>query len=416
MQLVLQSSASKVIGKICCLVLIFAYVGVAVSDGLAYALGSSNDPQSIQLAITLNPSDAVYRNQLGQYFMFAEQRPDLAIPPYQSAVTLNPHVADYWLELANAYSSTGARDLQVGALERALEVDPHTPIVSRQVANAFLIRGDLHKALGMYRLLLQADPEATESTLEICWQETHDIDLMSEALPPTPSVYLEFLNLLISEQNTQEAEHVWSRLIALDQPFDPSLATPYIEYLIAQGDFDHARAAWESLGRIEPGFRPYLASAANLVVNGGFEEKILNMGFDWRYVPAPHAVLALDTEQYHSGARSLLITFDGEAVVDTGLSQLIPVDENTRYGFSAYAKADDISAAQGPQFVVSDANTQSPLLLTEELLGTTSWRQLGGSFKTGPHTNLVSLKIVRPPGAGRITGKLWIDDVIVVSQ
>jgi len=140
------------------------------------------------------------------------------------------------------------------------------------------------------------------------------------------------------------------------------------------------------------------------------------MGFDWRYDVHPHIALALDAEQSHEGSRSLSMTFDGEKVVDTGLSQSIAVDANTRYNFSAYMKTDDIFAAHGPQVVISDAYTKNPLLLTEELLGTTSWRQVRGSFETGQSTDLVSLKIMRAPGAERITGRLWIDDVVIKKQ
>ena len=416
MQLILRSSASKVLAGIFCLILISAYLGIAARDLFAARLGASDDSQAIKRAIALDPGNAKYPNRLGQYFMFSEQRPDLAIPQYLSAATLNPHIPDYWLDLASAYSATGAGDQQKFALERALEVDPNTPIVSRQVANAFFARGDVHEAAGMYRHLLQNDRWETESTLQICWQGTHDLDVMSEVLPTVPRAHLVFLKMLIGEGKTEEAELMWPRLIALQLPFEPALAEPYIEYLMAQGDVKHARGAWEDLGGLDPHFRPYLSSAGNLVVNGGFEEKIINMGFDWRYVVEPHAVLAVDTEQFHGGSHSLSITFDGEAVVDTGLSQSIAVEANKRYAFTAYARADDISAAHGPLFVISDAFTKDPLLQTEEILGASGWRQLSGSFQTGPNTNLVSLRIMRAPGAGRITGKLWIDDVAMVRQ
>jgi tetratricopeptide (TPR) repeat protein len=416
MQIILRSSAYKVFWKILCLLLVLAYIGIATRDYVAYRFASSEQHHAIEQAIALDPSNAGYRNRLGYYFMFSEQRPDLAIPQYKSAVTLNPHIAEYWLDLASAYASTGAGDQQERALERALEVDPNTPLVSREVANAFLIRGDLHKAFRIFRLLLQTDPWQMEPTLQICWHETHNIDMMSDVLPPTPNVYLAFLQLLIGEANREAADKIWSQLVALQQPFDPQLAMPYLEYLIAKHDVDAAHAVWNDFARIDPGFRPYRASAANLVVNGGFEERLLNMGFDWRYVDHPHVTLALDAEQFHGGSRSLSVTFGGEAVVDTGLSQFIAVDANTRYNFSAYVRTDDIFAAHGPQFVISDAYTKSSLLLTEEVLGTTSWRQVSGSFNTGPSTDLVLLKIMRAPGAGRITGRLWIDDVVLVKE
>jgi tetratricopeptide (TPR) repeat protein len=416
MQIILHSWAYKRFWKILCLLLVLAYIGIAVRDYVAYRFASSGQHYALEKAIALDPTNAGYRNRLGYYFMFSEQRPDLAIPQYKSAVALNPHIAEYWLDLAVAYASTSAGEQQERALEQALAVDPNTPLVYREVANAFLIRGDFQKALRMFRVLLQTDPLEMEPTLQICWQVTHNLDTMNDVLPPIPNVYLAFLKILTSEGNTEAAESIWSRLIALQQPFDPQLASPYFEYLIAQHDIDAAYAAWNDLARIDLGFRSYRPSAANLVVNGGFEEKPLNMGFDWRYEVHPHVTLGLDAEQSHTGSRSLSITFDGGTVFDSGLSQFIGVDPNTPYNFSAYVRADNIFAAQGPQFAISDAAKKSSLLLTEEVLGTISWRQFRGSFKTGPSTNLVLLKIIRAPGAGGITGRLWIDDVVLTKE
>jgi hypothetical protein len=416
-QIIPQSSASRLSWKILWLVLLSAYVGFVVRDYTAYRLAASHQRGALERAVALDPSDAGYHNRLGYYLMFSDQRPDLAIPQYRTAVALNSHIADYWLELASAYELTGAGEEQARALDQAYQVDPKTPEVSWEVANAFLMRGDEQKAFGMFRTALQSDLWRVRPTLQICWFATHDIDMVSEALPPVPTVYLEFLKLLVAERNTDAAERVWSQLIALKKPFDIPLAMPYLEYLITQHQIGYAQAAWNDLARTDPSFLSYLPSVSNLVVNGGFEAKPLNMGFDWRYEGRPHVTVALDSEQFHKDSRSLSISFDGEAVVDTGLSQFVALDPNSPYTFTAYVKTDAIFAAHGPQFVISDAYAQqSPLLLTEELLGTSSWRQIRGSFNTGPSTDLISLKIVRPLGAGRITGRLWVDDVVVVSE
>src|SRR6266480_2406904 len=415
MEIILQSLSYKLVGKILCLLLALLYIAIAVRDYVAYRLAASQQHHAIEQAVAMDPSNAAYLHRLGSYFMFSEQRSDLAIPQYRSAVALNSHNVDYWLDLASAYASTGGSEQQELALERAVEVEPNTPEVSWELANAFLVRGDLPKAFRIFRHLLQTDSSQIESTLQICWHATHDIDMMNKVLPPTPTVSLEFLKLLIVEGEMDAADKIWSQLVAPQQLFDPQLAAPYLEYLIAQHHVEHARIAWEDLGRMNLRFRPYLSSAQNLVVNGGFEEKILNMGFDWRHVDEPHEALALDTEQFHGGSRSISVAFDGQAVVDIGLSQFIVVEANTPYNFSAYVRTEDIFAAYGPKFVISDAYTKNPLLFTEELLGTTSWRQVRGSFKTGPRTDLVSLKIMRA-GSERIIGRMWIDDVVVARQ
>ena len=174
MQLIERLSSSKALWKICCLLLVAAYVGVAVRDSVASRLGSSDQPKDLKEAVALDPSSALYRNRLGQYFMFSDQRPDLAIPQYKSAVSLKPYTPDYWLDLANAYSATDAGGKQELALDRALAVDPRTPVVYQQVAMPTIPRR-LHEALRMYRTVLETDPRDVDATLQICWQATHDM-------------------------------------------------------------------------------------------------------------------------------------------------------------------------------------------------------------------------------------------------
>ena len=396
---------------------VLTYMGIAVRDCVAYQLAGSQRTNAAEKAVALDPSNADYRNTLGKYLMSSEQRADLAIPQYNSAVSLNPHIAEYWLNLANAYGFTGARDQQKRALKRALDVEPNTPSVSREVGNALFLRGDMERAFEIFSVLLRSDPSNMEGTLQTCWQATdHDVDTMSDGLPLTTDAHLAFLRLLIGEGNSGGAEKVWSRLVALHKPFDPQLAAPYLEYLIARHRVDRARAAWNDLLRIEPGFRPYGPTSANIIVNGGFEEKLLNMGFDWRYEEHPHITLDTDEERIHGGRRSLSLGFDGGGVVDAGVSQLVPVDRHTRYVFSAYAKADNIFAAAGPQFVIQDAYTKKSLLVTKEILGTTDWTNVRESFTTGPNTELARLTIMRTLGAGPIIGRLWIDDVVLTRE
>jgi tetratricopeptide (TPR) repeat protein len=417
MQIALRTPAGKLCLKLICLLVTTAYMVIAAREYVAFRLGTSAERHAMEEAIALEASNAEYRHDLGSYFIASEQRPDLAIPNYRAAVTLNPYLADYWLDLARAYESTGDGREEERALKQALEVDPNTPTVLWEVANGFLRRDDFQKAFRVFRLLLQTDKSRIEPTVQICWYATHNVDtMMSDVLPPTPNVYLAFLKLLVGERETEAAARIWAQLIGMQQYFDPQLASAYVEYQIAQHDIDHAQAAWNDLGRIDAGFRPYLVSAGNLVVNGSFEQRLLNMGFDWRFADHSSVTLAPDAQQFHSGNRSLSVTFNGQAAVDAGLQEFMAIDPNTRYKFSVFVRTDEIFAAQGPQFAISDAYSNNPLLLSEELLGTTNWRQIRGSFATGPETRLVVLRIMRASGAGPITGKLWIDDVSVVKE
>ena len=73
---------------------------------------------------------------------------------------------------------------------------------------------------------------------------------------------------------------------------------------------------------------------------------MLNGGFDWWYESNPHAALAIDTSEFHSGTRSLSVTFDGRNAPEAGIAQFIPVKPNTEYEFSAESRTEDIDSCQ----------------------------------------------------------------------
>jgi hypothetical protein len=280
-----------------------------------------------------------------------------------------------------------------------------------------LVQGDQERALRNFRVVLANDPEAVDSALQLCWRATGDANqILDRALPRRADLYLSLLRLLISKQEVAAAENVWNHLIALNQEFSTKLAFPYFRFLIAKQEVAAAQTAWQQLAGVNRSLQPYLPSPENLVVNGGFEENLLNGGFDWWYESNPHAALAIDTSEFHSGTRSLSVTFDGQSVSEAGIVQFIVVKPHTDYAFSAESRTEDIESASGPRFAVADAYTNASYVLTDDLLGTNPWRVQHARFQTGPNTNLVLLKIVRQPAGPLIRGKLWIDDLRLVEK
>jgi tetratricopeptide (TPR) repeat protein len=369
----------------------------------------------IQKAIELEQANAEYHDLLGRTLALSGVSLDGAISNYRMAVHLNPYEARYWLDLAAAYQVAGRISEQRESVERAVAADPTTPHVAWEAANFFLVQGDREKAFRNFRVVLANDPEVVDSALQTCWRASGDAtEILDQAVPPIPDLYLSFLRLLVTKQEMAAAKDVWNRLIELHQVFPPKLALPYFQLLIAKQEVAAAKTAWQQLAGVDVSLQPYLPSNENLVINGGFEENLLNGGFDWWYHSYAHAALAIDTSEFHSGTRSLSVTFDGYSVPEVQLAQFIPVRPSTAYELSAESRAVDIDTASGPRFALLDAYTNSSYVLTDDTLGTTPWRRQQARFRTGPNTNLLVLKIVREPAAPLIRGKFWIDDVKLV--
>jgi hypothetical protein len=79
------------------------------------------------------------------------------------------------------------------------------------------------------------------------------------------------------------------------------------------------------------------------------------------------------------------------------------------YRLSAFVKSEDIVSASGPRLVIQDFYSNQALGSTDDLLGTTGWRQQVVDFRD--RTRLITLRVMRVPGNPLIKGTFWLDDV-----
>lgn len=415
MQIELRSRVGRFLFAAVCLLLMGAYVQYALRAFLAAYFASTLEASHLEKSIRLEPGNADYYDLLGRNLALSGPSLDQAITNYQTAVRLNPYQARYWLDLAGAYQIAGRTQEQGQSVEEAASAEPTAPQVAWEAANFFIAQGDSDRALRYFRVAMANDTDAVDPALQLCWRATGDVQkVVDQALPPIPAVYLSFLRLLIAKQETAGAETVWAGLIGLRRPFSAKLALPYFRLLLTKHEPDAAKTAWEQLSHIDPSIKAYLPSRENLIVNGGFEQNMLNGGFDWWYTTYPQAALAIDTTEFRSGSRSLSVTFDGHSAPGAPILQYVPVKPNTTYEFRAESRSEDIDTASGPRFAIVDAYTNASYVLTEDTLGTTPWRPQRMRFRTGPDTTLLLLQIVRDPAQPLIRGKFWVDDVTLV--
>jgi len=417
MQIELRSHLRPFGFGLICLLLAGLYFRLVLRSYQASQLALVPELSNLEQAIRLEPSNAEYRELLGRNLTLSGGNLDDAISNYRTAVNLNPYVGRYWLDLAGAYQISGHPVEQEQSVEQAVAADPTAPHVAWEAANFFLVQGDHERAFSNFRVVLANDPEAVDSALSLCWRATQDADwMLDRALPQRPDLYFSFLRLLISQQQVSAAEDVWNHLIKLNQAFPTKSAFPYIRFLLAKQSVVAAQTAWQQLAVVDPSLQSYLPSTENLIVNGDFEENVLNGGFDWWYESTPQASLAVDTNKFFSGTRSLLVTFDGPNPADAGIFQFVAVKPNAMYEFSARSRTENIESASGPRLAIVDAYTNASYVLTDDLLGSTPWRLQRARFQTGPDTNLLLLKIVRQPSSPLIRGQLWVDDFRLVEK
>jgi len=393
-------------GAVLCLI----YVLVAGRLFVASVYGERTELASLQRAARFDASNADYRDHLGRYYALVAGDPGAAIEPFRAAVSLNPHSARYWFDLASAYQVMGNTSGQSEALEQAIKADPTTPDVAWEAANFFLVQGDTDAALREFRVVLENDPDLAGAAIQFCWRIKPDVDeLLRDVVPAKAAAYVAFLNLLMSKQETAATEKVWAALMATRERVERDQVFGYLQYVLNQKDVDEARLVWQQAAP-RYGLSSYLPTRNNLIVNGDFSLDVLNGGFDWQYQKQQSVSLTLDPSDFHGGHRSLLITFDGPGVTDAGIRQFIPVQPNTAYEFSAYYKNGEIEGAGGPHFTIQDVYTHAVLYDSDELKEAGFWKSVTGEFTTGSDCRLLVLHVRRLPEGSPIRGKLWVDD------
>jgi tetratricopeptide (TPR) repeat protein len=396
--------------------LALVYCATAAREFVAAWLGDRVDLASLERAARLDPADADYRNRVGRYYELVARDPGAAVQPYRAAVQLNPHSARYWFDLARVYQVIGDTSNQTAALEHAIQSDSMTPDVAWEAANLYLVRGENEKALREFRVVLANDPSLAGAAIQFCWRVEPDVDaLLRNVVPPRADAYISFLDLLQSKQETAGTAKVWSALMQTHEHFELRYVYDYFRYLIQHKDVDQAVLVWQQAAE-RFALNAYLPSPGNLVVNGTFSLNVLNAGLDWQYQKQRSVTLTLDPSDFHAGRRSLLISFDGAGINDAGIYQLIPVQPNTAYQFSAYYKNGDLEGAGGPRFTVQDMYSQAVYYDSDELKDAGFWKSADGEFKTAPDCKLVVLHVRRLPEGNPIRGKLWIDDFHLVRK
>jgi tetratricopeptide (TPR) repeat protein len=410
MKIPLNSPARKRLVAAIALAFAIVYIGLAASRFAASWLGGRAELSSLKRAAWLDPGNADYRNYLGRFYDLVGRDPKAAVGPYKDAVLLNPHSARYWLDLVGTYQVLGDTANQSAALERAIQADSMTPDVAWEAANFYLVQGENEKALREFRVVMAGEPELAPAAIRFCWHIEPDVDaLLRGVIPPRNEAYVAFLGLLETKQETAGTAKVWNAMMQAQVPFERSLAYDYIKYLIQHNDVDQAVLVWQqTAGRF--GLSAYLPSPSNLIINASFSLELLNAGFDWQYQPQTGVDLTLDASDFHAGLRSLTITFDGPGITDAGIYQLVAVQPNTTYDFSAYYKTAEMEGAGGPHFTIQDMYTQAVYYESDELKDASFWNSADGEFTTSPDCKLVVLHVRRLPAGSPIRGKLWIDD------
>lgn len=374
-------------------------------------LSGKGDLKNLEHAARVQPLDAELHENIG-LLLFYPPYDDVpsAISHLERAVALNPHSSHAWLSLANVYEIAGEDDRRAAAIRHALAAEPRDTEVQWQAANLF-INTDLDTSLQLLQQVIQHSERYAPAAMQVAFSASNgNIEKAMLAVPPTTNSRLQLIKWLLDRNQYQAADRVWPTVLTSEGSIAARDTFFYFDSLIERRQVQQASSVWSGLLEKDAVLHAS-SSPGNLVTNGDFESELMNGGFGWRYVPTAGVTATLDTSTFHSGTRSLALQIDGENLMECGLTELVPVEPGGRYRLSAFMHAEELEAAHGIRLSISDAYSHAGLLLTDEVVGSFPWREIGGDLEVPAGTALVKISLVRSPSEGIIRGRLWVDDV-----
>ncbi len=382
------------------------------------------DKDLLGKVISLDSDECSAYHRLGLYYVSLPEEMDLTRGEelLRRALRCQPLNADYWLALAYALQTSGRTDESASAAEKAAALEAHNSMVLWRGGNLLLLAGKNEEAFDMFHRVLEGAPQFAPQVFSTCWKASSDGEqILRRVVPDTVNLNVSYLQFLSWSLKLEEARKVWDRLISLGQVFPAESCFAYLDALINSGQTEEVSKAWNQL--VLAGILPRgeLYRADGPVVNGGFELQPVKGGLDWRISPVAGAPMQIDSQTRHSGTQSLLIQFEGLSNLDFHhVGQIVPVRPETDYRFSAFVKSRALSTQSGPYFEIFDLKEpKKSHWETLPVLGTTDWAEISVTFRTGPHTQLVVIRLRRKPALEldkRIEGALWVDDVQLAIQ
>jgi len=402
-------------------VAVFAGLTIWVSRSyVAHRVARSLTFEDLQTASRLDPGNSEYNLRLGRLAQYnvTDMNPDLAMEHLRRAAELNPRDPQPWLELAAAYGFQGRTVEAEASLRRADFLAPNLPSIQWIIGNFFLLRGDNDEAFRHFRVVLAGSNQYNQILFKTAWKATDDGQkILEQLIPDLVSTEIEYLYFLLSAKRFPEAQGVWKRIAAKGEGLAPAQVAGYLDQLIGAHFPAEAHQVWDdlkNLGLIKP---TYEANSQNLLVNAGFEDDLLNLGFDWRINPVEGVNVGLDASNYHSPSHALQIRFSGKANLNyRHVRQFVLVEPGRPYRLRGFLKSEGITTDSGPRLGVQDAYDITALeKFSEMVTGTTEgWTQVILDFTAGPKTELVVVSVARLPSTkldNQIAGKVWVDDL-----
>ncbi|MBA3255503.1 MAG: tetratricopeptide repeat protein [Pyrinomonadaceae bacterium] len=389
-----------------------------VANTLAeYQSADENGLEMVRRAVSWAPSDPLTHWRLGaiaQRQLLPDQLHQV-VNEYEKAASLSPNDYRFWMALGTALEQWGEVERGEKALRRATELSPSYAYPRWYLGNLLLRSGRYDQAFAELRRAADADPDLRSQLLNLAWAiYNKNLDSFVEAVGNSADARAESAAYLVGRQKFEDGTLLWQRLADSEKRRNRANGEAIVGVLVAARRFHQAV---EIANDLVPA-AAYRAGVEKFV-DGGFEDDLMpqtSAVFGWQVKSVRQAQVGIDPNRGHSSTRSLRIVFQVPSRLDSvSVSQLVPVRPQTDYDFECYVKSGDLQSASTPRIEIADATDGRVVTGSESApTGSADWQRIAFSFKTGPKTEAVTVRIIRT-SCGEdpvcpIFGTVWYDD------
>ncbi|HKR59089.1 MAG TPA: tetratricopeptide repeat protein [Pyrinomonadaceae bacterium] len=342
-----------------------------------------------------------------------EQLPQ-AIAEFEKAASLSPNDYRFWMDFGTSLEQVGEVERGEKALRRAVELAPSYATPRWYLGNLLLRSGRYEEAFIELRRASEADPTFQPQLFNAAWSVySDDINALTVAVGSTPTARAGFAQYLLGFQKFDDGIRLWKSLNENERRANREAGDAIIKSLVAAQRYQQAADISNDLAPAA------VHSGDGKFVDGNFESGLgYHEGsiFGWKVKSTPQAQIGIDTSEGYQSERSLRLLFQVRSRLDAiNVSQLIPITPNTEYDLEYAVKTQKLEGGDLPTVAIFDEVDGTPLLTSEAVPGgTNDWKAIKLSFKTGPKTQAITMRLQRNPCAPEsscpIYGTVWYDN------
>ena len=379
---------------------------------------AANNIENAQRAVSMAPSDPFthWRFAESQKNIFSLEEQAQSIAEYEKAVSLSPTNYLYWMSLGTAYEQAGEAEKAERALRRAVTLAPNYAYPHWYLGNLLIRNARYDEAFAELHIASRAEPEMLPQLFNLIWQVNgDDAAAVRKAVGNDSALRGQFAVFLLGIQQIDKGLAFWNEMSAEEKRANQANGQAMILTLKKESRFHDAVTVWNDL--TDERFH----AAVGRFFDAGFEDSIdydSGPAFGWQVYSAPQVEITIDGNRGHNSARSLRMVFQVRANADTvGASQLVPVDPKTDYEFECYISTESLVSGSTPQIDILDAATNLLIVSSSPASrGSSGWKPVNLSFKTGDKTEAVIVRVIRGSCVNNETpvcpifGSVWYDD------